>query len=90
MRKKIASLRLNPDPTVEGSVSRAIAEALDDRAEVSLRLFEGLAADVRRGRMAEGCLLDAFESACRATVRNRGKMFTWSIRNSLIARDAAR
>jgi hypothetical protein len=82
-RALISALPGHPDPGIEASVSRAIAEALNDHAAQSLALFAGLAGEVRRGVLAIGCLLDAFEAGCSRTARNRGTMFTQAIKASI-------
>jgi hypothetical protein len=76
VRSLIGKLAGNPDPAIEATFCRAIAEALGDHNPESLGLFLGLAGDVRRGELAEACLQEAFKAACGRGVKNRGSMFT--------------
>ena len=70
----------NRDDAIETRVSRALGEALNDRKLESQALFLGLAGEVRRGVLAEGCLQEAFEAACGRQVENRGAMLTVMVR----------
>jgi hypothetical protein len=72
----IGRLAGNAEPAIEAMVCRSIADALNDHNPTSLALFLGLAGDVRRKSLAEGCLQEAFEAACGRGVENRGAMFT--------------
>jgi hypothetical protein len=76
VRCLIGQLAGNAEPAIEATVCRAIADALNDHNPTSLALFVGLAGDVRRKNLAEGCLQEAFEAACGRTVENRGAVFT--------------
>jgi hypothetical protein len=76
VRALVGRLAGNSDPAIEATTCRAIADALGDHKPESMNLFLGLAGGVRRGRLGEACLQDAFEAACGRKVENRGKMFT--------------
>jgi hypothetical protein len=82
VRKLIVQLPGNPDPEIEARVCRAISEALSDRKPKSLAMFLGQAGHVRRGGLAVGCLLDAFEAGCSLGARHRGKMYTTGMKAS--------
>jgi hypothetical protein len=80
VRSLIGQLAGNVEPTIEATVCRSIAVALGDHKPESLALFLGLAGDVRRGGLGEGCLQEAFEAACRSKVRNRGAVFVHRVK----------
>jgi hypothetical protein len=82
-RGLINQLPGNPDPASPTTVGRAIAEAFHDHKPESLATFLGIAADVRRGVLAIGCLLDAFEAGCSRTARNRGAVFIRAVKCSI-------
>jgi hypothetical protein len=80
VRKLIVQLHGNADPTIVEEASRAIADALRDHKPESRKTFLGWAGDVRRGRMPEACLLEAFETACGKSIKNRGAAMTDAVR----------
>jgi Helix-turn-helix domain len=86
VRDLIAQLAGHADPTIEATVGRAIAGAFGDHKPESLKLFLGLAGEVRRGELAEACLQEAFEVACGKTIRNRGAMFTVGVKQWMAGR----
>jgi hypothetical protein len=81
VRALIGQLAGNPDPEIELAVRRAIAEAFGDHKPESLATFRGLAGDVRAGELAEDCLQQAFEFACKPSWRNRGAAFVVAVKS---------
>jgi hypothetical protein len=80
VRSLISQTTGNPDPAFEAILCQTLCDALNDQAEESRSLFLGLARSVRRKFLPQHIFQDAFECACGRHVRNRGAVFTASVK----------